>query len=295
MKTMKNNYFLYLMLFILSGSLFMACEPDPVNVEDPQISLSTEAGYIYKDTTLQRGEIFKVKVTAAAGTNNLKLMQINENDVKMALDRIISGLNSNPALTLNADAQGFTKEIEIQAQADGLSKYTFYVEDEGGYTNGASFVVTDVYSGLDTVASGLKVYNFSGPLDGSIDLQVPKVVPSSDPKGDIQDEGINLNLPAATNWLQQIRPKNGAKLYKPAEGLAYDAIDSKEKLKAAVEAGTEVIRSQALKIGDIYLAKTASLQGTTMDYFLLRVDNIVIEADNNNDYYLFTLKQALNM
>ena len=292
---MKKTIYFILFALVASGTLFIACEPEPVEIEDPAIELAPETGFIYKDTVLQRGQIFQVKVTATPGTNDLKLLQINENDTKIPLDRIISGVNANPALTLNADAQGFTKVIELQAQADGLSKYTFFVEDEGGYTNGVSFTVTDVFFGLDTVASDLKVFNFSGTNFGSIDLHIPKVVSSSDPTGDIQDEGINLALPSATNWLQQIRPKNGAELFQPAEGLTYEEINTKEKLKAAVEAGTKVIRSKTLNVGDIYLAKTPSLEGATMDYFLLKVDNIVITPNNNDDFYLFSLKQALNM
>jgi len=293
---MKNTkIFLYAFgLFLVTG-LFMACEPDPVNIENPFINLVQESGFIYKDTTLEKGQVFKVKVNATPGTYNLKLIGINENDAPIALDRIISGLDANPSLTLGADATGFQKEIEIQAQTEGISKYTFYVEDEQGYTNATDVAVTDVYTSLDNEQGGLKVYNFSGTNFGSLDLHVPAVVSSSAPEGDLQDAGININLPAVSNWIQKVSPKNGCELYVKAEGLVYEDIDTKEKLKVAVEAGTKVIISAVLKIGDVYLAKTPSLLGDTFDYFLLRVDNIVITADNNQDYYEFTLKQALNM
>jgi hypothetical protein len=295
MMTKNSKSFKFTLLLLLAIGLFTACEPDPVDIENPSISLSSEPGYIYQDTTMQKGEVFKVKVTAMPGTYDLKLLAINENDTKLALDRIVSGLNANPSLTLDTDAQGFTKEIEIMAQTDGNSKYTIYVEDNEGYTEGVEFLVSDVYTGIDGEFDSLVVYNIDGPLNGSIDLHAPAIVPKADPTGDIQDEGINLNLPLESNWLQQIRPKNGAELFRPAEGLTFEGVTSKEALKAAVEAGTQVLRSTALEPGDVYLAKTASLQGTTFDYFILLVNEVVVVKDSNLDYYVFSLKQALNM
>jgi len=291
----KGQILLFVISMILIVGMFSACEPEPVDIESPSISLVAADGYISKDTILQKGQEFKVKVIATAGTNDIKLLAINENDVKISLDRIISGVNANPALVLGADAQGFEKEIGIMAQEEGLSKYTIYVEDVDGYTNGVSFTVTEVFNSLDNEVGDLKVYNFSGPNFGSLDLQVPEVVSSSDPNGDIQDLGIDTNLPVATNWLKKIKAKNGAELFEPAEGLIYDDVNSKESLKAAVEAGTMKLVSDVLTVGSLYLVKTPSLEGTTSDYFLLRVDDIVVTSDNNQDYYLFTLKQALNM
>jgi hypothetical protein len=266
-----------------------------VEVDPPTITLSQEDGYVFQDTSLEKGSIFKIKVTATPGTYDLYTLGINLNNEKLSLDSIEAGINGNPSLLLGDDVTGFTKEIEIRTQNEANSKYTVVIEDTEGYTDGVDFFITEVFTSFDTIASDLKVYNFSGPLNGSIDLQVPEVVSSSDPDGDIQDVGIDINLPLETNWLQRIRPKNDCQLFQPAEGLTFDAVTSKEELKAAVEAGTERIESNTLSEGDIYLAKTPSLEGNTSDYFLLRVDEIFVEKTNNQDYYVFTLKSALNL
>lgn len=292
----------YSLAAILTVGLFTACEPDPADIENPSISLSQADGYIYQDTILGKGEIFTVKLTATPGTNDLNLLTINENDTKLSLDRIISGINSNPALSLGADATGFTKDIEIMAQESGSSKYSFHIEDTEGNQESVEFIVTDVLTGLDSIAGDLKVYNIDGPLNGSIDLSIPAVVPRYtpgtnifNPDVDIQDLGINLNLPLESNWIQKIRSMNVCELYKPAEGLVYEAIIWKEDLKTAVEAGELISQSDKLEQGDIYLAKSPSTVGETMDYFMIRVDEIYVEKTNNEDYYIFTVKQALNM
>jgi hypothetical protein len=288
-----HKYLIFAWFSILLLATFSACEPEVVEDIGPSVSLSSDPGFIYKDTSLVKSDTFKLRVLATPGSNDLKLLQVNENDSKIVLDRLISGIDENPQQVIDADVDGFTWDIEIQAQAEGTAKYTVFVEDESGLTNGVIFYVNDVYTPLDGEAGGLKVYNFARQNNVSLDLHKPKVVSSNDPGGDLQDLGIDPDLPETSNWIQKIRPKNGAKLFLPAEDIDFDAINSKEALLAAFDGSTQLLVSEVLETGNVYLASTPSEEGITTDYFVLRVDNIVITPDNNEDFYEFSLKQAL--
>lgn len=284
----------YSLATLLTVVLFSHCEPEPFTPDYPSVSLSTETGYIYQDTILERGEEFRILITAAPGTYDLNLLAINENDsTKLSQDRIISGIDINPTELNENDAMGFTREITLLTQMEGDVKYTIYVEDSEGYTEGVEFRITDIYFGLDTVASELQVYNFTGnPSESAIDLYNARIVDAQDPEADIQDLGINTSLPDETNWYQQIRPKNDCILLKPKDTLDYEQINTKEALIAAAELASVVPLSSKLSAGDMYFAKTPSIEGDTMDYFLLRVNEISIVPFNDEDYYIFSLKQA---
>ncbi len=292
---MKRTFvFYFLSLFFIAG-LFTACEPEPVDIISPEISLVKDAGFVYGDTTLNVGQTFKLKFLVTVGTNDIKLFGIKENDVILPLDRIIDGMNANPALALGTGITSFTREITLTAQLSGASEYTIYVEDIEGYTNAVKFKITEVVNDFEGTHANLQVFNFSGPNFGTLDLHAAVAVVQNNTAGDIRDGGIDINLPVPQNWKQIIFPVNGARLYKSTAVVDFNTINTKAKLKAAIEASSNITASQKLQKGDIYFATTPSLTGSTTDYFMLKVDDIIITSDDNTDYYMFSLKQALNM
>ena len=63
--------------------------------------------------------------------------------------------------------------------------------------------------------------------------------------------GIDINQPAAENWLRQIRPVNGASLRTPdpnqVENFKYENINTREAIIAGYETGTEISEITASK------------------------------------------------
>lgn len=292
---MKRRFVFYFLSLSIIAGLFTACEPEPVDIISPEISLVKDAGFVYGDTTLNVGQTFKLKFLVTVGTNDIKLFGIKENDVILPLDRIIDGMNANPALALGTGITSFTREITLTAQLSGASEYTIYVEDIEGYTNAVKFKITEVVNDFEGTHANLQVFNFSGPNFGTLDLHAAVAVAQNNTAGDIRDGGIDINLPVPQNWKQIIFPVNGARLYKSTAAVDFNTINTKAKLKAAIEASSNITASQKLQKGDIYFATTPSLTGSTTDYFMLKVDDIIITSDDNTDYYMFSLKQALNM
>lgn len=292
---MKRTIVFYFLSIALIAGIFTACEPEPVDIVDPEITLVKEAGFVYGDSILNVGQSFKIKVTVTKGTNDVKLIGIKENDVQLPLDRITDGISSNPALALGTDVGGFTKEITLIAQTTGQSEYTIYVEDTEGYTDAVKFKISEVVNDFEGTHGNLQVFNFSGPNFGTLDLHGAVAVAQSNTAGDIRDGGIDIGLPVAQNWKQIIFPVNGARLYKSSAAVDFNAINTKAKLKAAIEAASNITASSKLQKGDVYFATTPSLTGSTTDYFMLKIDDIVLTADDNKDYYMFSLKQALKM
>ncbi|HAQ39133.1 MAG TPA: hypothetical protein PLU49_03390 [Saprospiraceae bacterium] len=290
----RSFYYYFLSLFIIAG-LFTACEPEPVEVISPEITLVKEAGFVYGDSILEVGQAFKVKVNVTKGTNDIKLIGIKENNVQLPLDRILEGMSANPALVFGTEIAGFTKEINLYAQQNGESEYTFYVEDIEGYTNAVKVKITEVVNDFEGVYDNLQVYNFSGPNFGTLDLHAAAAVGQNDTSGDIRDGGIDIGLPVPQNWKQIIFPVNGARLYKSSTAVDFNTINTKAKLKAAIESASNITASQKLQKGDIYFATTPSLTGSTTDFFMLKVDDIVLTEEDNKDFYLFSMKKALKM
>jgi len=299
---MKRSFYYYFLSLFIIGGFFTACEPEPVEVISPEITLVKEAGFVYGDTILDVGQAFKVKVIVTKGTNDIKLIGIKENDVLLTIKsdnnpegRILEGMNANVELTLGDAAGGFTKEITLKAQLAGPSEYTIYLEDIEGYTNAVKLKITEVVNDFEGVYDNLQVYNFSGPNFGTLDLHAAAAVGQNDTSGDIRDGGIDIGLPVAQNWKQIIFPVNGARLYKSSTAVDFNTINTKAKLKAAIESASNITASQKLQKGDIYFATTPSLTGSTTDYFMLKVDDIILTEDDNKDFYLFSLKKALKM
>ena len=271
-----------------------ACEPVPVDIEGPEISFTAEDGYLYKDTLWEKGKSFKVKINVTAGANDLDIFQVNENDTLLPVERIISGLNINPDTLSEADKQAFTKELEIEIHEEGYGEYTFFIQDAAGFTNGVYFAVNDLFEPLDGTFEGIRLENFEKNKEG-LDLHTLELLPATDPSADITDIGINDDLPDNQNWWQKINGINDAQIFLPEEDVSFDEIDTKEQMLVVAENATELALSPILHVGDLVLVKTASLTGETSDYFLIMVETIVVTPNNNEDYYEFSLKQALNM
>ena len=84
---------------------------------------------------------------------------------------------------------------------------------------------------------------------------------------------------------------------KMPEGFNFDNVEYKEQIIDAFDTGIDFTStndagepvSEVVAVGDEYVVKLGE------KYYYLLVTEIVVTADNNEDYYVFTLKQALNL
>ncbi|MEL6942588.1 MAG: hypothetical protein AAFO82_07960 [Bacteroidota bacterium] len=309
---MKNLRFIALFAFV--SLLFTACDEDIIdpgtgsgNETPPTIALVSEAGFIASDSDIDLGQPLKFKVSTTKGDADLRILTVFEDGSALPLDRI--SLSANPALFVGASKEGETFEIEVtSADKEGVYTYAFEVEDEDGKVATTSVVlnVVNPLTPLEQTITGA-LLNQGGPAGtGGLDLDDGSGTGSSADEAEIQDEGINLDLSASTNWRQQISGANDAEvlfiddLGKVAEGLTFDAIEFKEQITDAFAIGAELDGddsncncsdstngekvSQPVQEGDIFAIKRGDRT------YLILCTKVNVTDSGNDDSYEFSIK-----
>lgn len=240
------------------------------------------------------GALVRVKVDATKGTFDLATIAVYENDVLMDPsevyfdDGMLQAFASNPVAAPGVDNFQTTLAITMSDSGE-TAVYAIEVADAQGFTGQATINVT-LNPGLDTTYTGVLVYNKDGQEFGGLNLYTGASVPFNSPEAQLRDLGIDINLPLADNWLQQIIPVNDAVLKVPGanqpEGFSFENITTRDALVAAFDAGTEIAQSEKVQVGDIFLVRKDD------DYFILQVTEVTVTASDNNDYYEFSIKKS---
>ncbi len=286
---------LALLAMVFSVFTFTSCEEEPtVDPKGPSISFVSEAGYLDGDAELQAGESFSVKVTLEQGDEALKTLtiwagadQLDVNDFT-----IVGQTSNNPFLIIGAGT-AVTYDITIQAKdvVGDVTTYAFEVADDASRTAEVSLAIT-IAAPLTTPTNveytAVVLNNFSGPSFGSLDLDTGVAVSSSSADGDIQDKGIDLAQPDASNWYQQIYPKNGASMRIPdagqVENFSFANANTREMLEAAWDTGADATETAVLAVGDLFMVLIGE------DYYLVEVGEIYVDSAANGDYYKLNVK-----
>ena len=130
---------------------FQSCtEDDPApggSTDTPaSVSLVNEPGFLTTDALLSAGSTFKVKVTAAQGTNTMRDLAVKLDDSNIPFAQVIidgAQANANPTLLFGTDQAGFTKEIELTVPNSGsVQVFSFVVTDNTGLSNSVSIEIT---------------------------------------------------------------------------------------------------------------------------------------------------------
>lgn len=295
---------LSLKFFALVAVLSMvitSCTPDePVDPLGP--TLSVASGGVLDTASVLIGETFVVRITASQGDGLLTRLEVQENGSLLSdLDRIqFDGdpAGGNPTPLPEAAQTGFTWEVTITASntPDETNTYTIRIVDENNNSASVSVDITTIDPGIPVdIQTMVLLLNAGGPTGtGGLDLHSGNGTGSFEATTDLRDMGIDLNLPAAQNWRQQITTdglSTGAILRTPAAGLDYDAIAKREEIIAAFEAGATVPgASEKVAVGDLFLVFSEDAS-SEYSYFLLKVVEIVVTPNNNADYYEFEVKR----
>lgn len=322
---MKNIILNSATLLVVFALLFTACEEDPIITGDgggdeseaPTITLLEADGFISKDSEIEVGEAFSVRVEFIAGTADLSSLTILEDGARVDASRIsIVGVEiaNNPQIITNARGGEF--DITIAADPSVMDErfysYAFTVEDSEKligetFLNVTTILPVDPTTPLDQVLLGV-LLNQAGPEGtGGLDLDTGMGVGSNAEEAEIQDEGIDFDKTAANNWRQQISGVNGSimrtvDLESVAEGLTFDKVDNKEQVLAAFDmgatlAGTDSLAnpsddtndedvSEPVQLGDLF----AVYSPTNDRYYLLECTAINVISDSNGDSYEFNIK-----
>ncbi len=280
---------------------------------DLGVSLVPGADYVSEDTELDASATsFTVRLAATRGTASLDELTVLEEGVAIAADRITIAdvvADGNPYALLDVDKNGFELDVEIQIANPGTRNYTFQVSDTDG---NAVEVSVAVGSGTPVTEINGVLLNQAGEAGtGGVDLDTGDGTGSNDAAAELQDEGINENLPQDQNWRRQISGANNAEVRTPdlnvlPENFSFDNVKTQEEIVNAFDTGLALTGddsacnctdnvsgeevSEPVVAGDLFVVKRDD------NYYLVRVDEVnevFIAPDtpgNNDDNYELSIK-----
>lgn len=279
---------------VFSALVFTSCEEDPViDPVGPSISFLSEAGYLDGDAELLEGESFSVKVSLSQGDEALKTLTIWAGSDQLDVNdfSIVGATSNNPLLIVGGGDVTYDITISTKGLVGDVVTYAFEVSDEGSRTAEVSLAITTVApatTAINTEYTAVVLNNFSGPDYGSLDLDTGVAVSSSNTDGDIRDQGIDIGQPATSNWIQKIKPVNGATMRIPdgsqVENFSFENANTREMLEAAWETSGDVSETAKLAEGDVFMVLIGE------DYYLVEVDNISVDVVANGDNYTLNVK-----
>jgi len=267
---------------------------------DLQIAFVDEAPFLNDDTEVDSQTTFSVKLNASRGATAIaNLTVLQDSEVIADLSRLNidgSAFSANPLPISSEDANGFEAEIDVQSHAGGAARYTFRIEDSQGNSEQVSLNLL-VGENVDGTFTMIVVNNRSGMLQGGLDLDEPATVAFNSPQAELRDQGIDTDVPSSSNWIQKLEVVGTTGLVMVGnndddEDLDFDAVNSKQAVRALYEDGNPMAETTVLNIGDVIAVKRAA---NSNDYWLLLLTDLVVTPNDNNDFYEFTVKQALDV
>jgi len=145
-----------------------------------------------------------------------------------------------------------------------------------------------IFTPVDTVTGTL--FNQGGPFGtGGINLITGEGQHNQEPDNHILDAGINITVPQDINWIQKIRPANGSDLRIADPNLDFDQLLAKEEIEAAFNQGQSISLSDVVEVGDVFIVYNPTIS-SDQAYIAFRVTSIVVTTTDNNDRYVFEIK-----
>jgi hypothetical protein len=294
---MKTKFMHLLGALLVGGTLMMtSCTKDEDIIPDPTvptIGFFAGAGLVTDDVTIEQGSSFKVNVRATKGSGNLSEVRVFEDNVLVAVSRIKvdnAAATTNPITVPSFDQGALNWVVEVQAVDHATAHvYKFEVVASDGPAASVSLTVTTFDPGTPVTTLMGVLLNSAGPAGtGGLDLDNGAGTGSADAAAEIRDLGIDLGLPAATNWRQQIAPANNAELRKAPAGLTFGSITTKEQIEAGFNAaGANIANSDKLNGGELFYVRRNT------NYYLIRIATVTIRPNmgDNSDFYEVDIKR----
>ncbi|MEO0899280.1 MAG: hypothetical protein AAFY71_22905 [Bacteroidota bacterium] len=293
---------LNLILGVIAATMmltFSACTTDPVEPTAPSIVFNDGVGAVTSSDSIAVDSFFLIKVSANTGSGSFSTIEVQENGTAITdLSRLdFNGFpaGSNPSPLGAADTAGFDWDLRIQApSAVGENDYTVIVSDDNGLSAQLSVTVSTFipFTDVDTNTVVLRLRNQGGPAgQGGLDLDTGNETgttnSAADETRDLQDSGIDLNLPNADNWIQTFSAgPGGVTLRKIDNAVDFFAVQYKEEVEELFNNGTDITgTTDVVQMGDKFAVRTNA--GTIM---LLYTAEVAVTPTDNGDFYRFNAK-----
>jgi len=280
------------LLALFSLLFVVACgdDDDPIDVIDPNISLIDTNNV--NVSIVSPGDTLRVTIEALAGTNDINSLTIFENGVRLPnfAERLFFNGDPAPSNAVLLDSNSreeFTLNVMILA-ADMAGAYEIEFEVADDEQNAATVEFSYFVSDITTLEGVL--LNQGGPAGtGGLDLDTGEGTGSGDPDAEIRDQGIDeINFPPAENWLQRIAPimGNNVELAALSSEFDFDAVATQAQVVESFDEAATVSESDVVEVGDVFAVRRDG------NHYLLLVTDITVTPNDNEDNYVFSIKQG---
>lgn len=257
------------------------------------------------DITVAPGSVLAFMTEFEKGTFDLESFAIYQNDElisdleRMSYAELANTFTGNPQLLPDDDKEQATPTIYLRAQASpSTDAYRFVLTDTEG--NSVEFPFNIITATPVSEVTGV-LFNSAGPAGtGGLDLDEGVGTGSSSSLAEIKDEGIDTDMPLATNWKRSIAGVNGSviKQLKPgqnglSEAFTYDDVTAKETVASVFDSGEAFtltnaggdLISASVNVGDMFSVNNGD------KYYLLVVRQVNVTDADNGDNYVIDIKQ----
>jgi hypothetical protein len=258
---------------------------------DPGVTLRLE-------TTLEKGTYDIASIAVYQGEDLITDLD------RLAYKELANKFTSNPYNVLADEVDGGMLDIFLAIQDnEGTVPYRMVVTDVEGNSSDFNFEITTIVNVAEI--QGV-LFNAGGPQGtGGLDLDNGEGTGSADADAEIRDEGIDLDQPAETNWIQRISGVNGSeiKYLIPGEnGLSetftYEDVVSQQALAELFDNGVDFTAtnddgdkiSNVVQVGDVFTVRN----GEKTYLVIVREVNIIptsMQTNSNGDNYVVDIKQ----
>lgn len=251
--------------------------------------------------TVNPGSPAQLNLRALKGTNDLELLGVYEDGEVVDAGRLSFDGNipdDNPFLIDEQYATGFEGPLFITSSTiPGSHMIDIVLEDNTGLKDTAQYIIVSG-AAVDELDDYVILWNASGPNGGGLDLDATTVeeatVSNDSEEAEIIDLGINLDLPAANNWIQKIAPANGTEMRYiipgqngVGEDVTFADIQYKGQLELLYDAGVPLQNGQS----DVVVEGDMFILSNNGNFYAVHVVTVNPTANDNEDFYQFDLKR----
>ncbi len=257
------------------------------------------------DIEVAPNSVLAIMTEFEKGSFDLASFAVYQNDVliddlsRLAYRELTNNFDANPYLLPAEDVEATTVTIYLRVQdTPSNDAYRFVLTDTEGNSTEFPFNVITVTP--VTEITGV-LFNSAGPAGtGGLDLDEGVGTGSSSALAEIKDEGIDLDMPAATNWKKSISGVNGSVIKQLVPGqnglsetFSYEGVDAKETIAVLFDAGQEFtvtnddgdLISASINEGDTFI-----IQNGDNNYLIIVRQVNEVDTDNS-DNYVIDIKQ----
>ena len=276
-----------------------AGESSSVSVDITVESAPPTFTYQGTDRTAEVNENVSLNITGTVGGAQLNSIGVTENGNDVDISRLSfagTDFTANPHILEGDVRDGFDMaSLVVRASdvPDETNEYIITLTDDSGQAQTVTVNITTNPTGT-AITGNLEgiLFNQAGPAGtGGLNLLDGSSTGSTDPLAHLRDEGVDLAMPIADNWIQRFRGINGSEVRVVntdvlPEGFNFANVQFEEEITGAFDTGIPLtitnddgqLTTNNVQVGDLYVVRNST------NTFLIEITEVnVFGLDANGD------------